>query len=97
MTNEFNWEKFYNLSDEQENEVVENLIDKNSNLTKIFNMIYSYAGIDGAHHKDWLLDQIMRSITGDNYEEFVKFYERPLSVNGLEDGDYCQWDAGIAP
>lgn len=97
MMEKFNWEEFHDLDEKQENEAIKNLIDKEADLTEVFNLIYSYAGIDGAHHKDWLFDQIMRTITGDNYEEFVKFYERPLSVNGLEEGDYCQWDAGTAP
>ncbi len=26
--------------------------------------IMQYGGIDGAHHKDWVLDQVVRALTG---------------------------------
>lgn len=44
--------------------------------------------IDGSHHKTWVIDQIVRALTGDNYEAWVTEYE--------ENGEY-EWDRGIAP
>lgn len=53
-----------------------------------------YAGFDGAHHKDWVIDQMVRALTGcpefvrrgksDEYRDFVVRY----------DGE---WEEGIAP
>jgi hypothetical protein len=49
---------------------------------------------DGAHHKMWVIDQIVRIITGDDYEAWVTWFR------GEEDeyGDFeYSWDEGIAP
>lgn len=40
--------------------------------------------IDGAHHKTWIIDQMVRALTGNGYKAFVQAY----------DGE---WDEGIAP
>ncbi|RKY70131.1 MAG: hypothetical protein DRP97_04260 [Candidatus Latescibacterota bacterium] len=59
---------------------------------KILDEIDSYGGIDGAHHKQWLIDRVVRIITGDKYDEWV---------TGYEDGKYgpetYSWDTGCAP
>lgn len=34
---------------------------------KILQLIKKYGSIDGAHHKQWVLDQIVRIITVDDY------------------------------
>jgi len=55
-------------------------------------LIDRYGGIDGGHHKQWLLDQIAREITGDNYDDWVREYQSG------EDGPMTYvWDTGIAP
>lgn len=56
------------------------------------------AGFDGAHHKDWVIDQVVRKLTGDKYEDFVKAYETPIVYSDAP-GDYAQqeWLEGIAP
>lgn len=46
-------------------------------------LIDNYGWIDGAHHKQWIIDQIARIVKGDKYDEWVK-----------DGGD---WDEGIAP
>jgi hypothetical protein len=46
--------------------------------------------IDGDHHKQWVIDQMLRAILGDNgYKEWVQ------KMNS--DPDYEPWDVGIAP
>ena len=53
--------------------------------------INEYGGIDGAHHKQWVLDQVVR-VLADNYNEWVKNH------NAGEDGtNTYSWDEGIAP
>jgi len=51
-----------------------------------------YGGIDGSHHKDWLIDQMVRILAGDRYEEIVA--EAKAGEDGPETYD---WDEGIAP
>lgn len=54
--------------------------------------IYRYAGIDGEHHKQWLLDQVVRELTGENYAQWIAEWEAG------EDGPKTyEWDEGIAP
>lgn len=55
-------------------------------------LMFNYSQFDGEHHKLWVIDQVVRTLTGDNYEEFVKFYEH----DDVLDEDY-DWDTGIAP
>lgn len=55
-------------------------------------LVFNYSYIEGDHHKQWLFDQIVRALTGEKYEEFVKYYE----TDGLTDEEY-EWDTGIAP
>ena len=51
-----------------------------------------FGGTDGAHHKTWVIDQMVRALTGNNYEFWVK------EVCAGEDGpDTYSWDKGIAP
>jgi hypothetical protein len=48
--------------------------------------------IDGGHHKAWVVDQMVRALTGDGYAEWV----RQLKAGG--DGpDTYDWDEGIPP
>lgn len=44
---------------------------------------------DGAHHKQWLLDQVVRLLAGDKYADWVRDF------NAGEDGpDTYTWDTG---
>ena len=40
-----------------------------------------YGHVDGAHHKQWIIDQMLQRLLGDDYQEFV--------------GE--GWDTGVAP
>ena len=60
------------------------------NFRKIRQLIEKYGYIDGSHHKQWLIDQILR-LTFNNMEEYEDWL-----------GDYyneteSSWDTGIAP
>ncbi len=33
-------------------------------IKKALDIICTYGGIDGAHHKDWIIDQVTRALTG---------------------------------
>ena len=51
-----------------------------------------FGGIDGAHHKAWVIDQMCRVLAADSYDEFV------ADVKNGEDGpETYEWDEGNAP
>lgn len=62
--------------------------ENDSKISKTINLIEEYGWIDGDHHKTWVIDQILRILFGDYYNDWVENYE--------EDGEYT-WDTGIAP
>lgn len=59
---------------------------------KVLDLIFEYGQIDGVHHKMWVIDQIVRILTKDKYNEWIKNY-----VYDEETGDIYDWDKGIAP
>ena len=53
---------------------------------------FRYGGIDGAHHKTWVIDQMVRILAAGQYDQIVA-----EACEG-EDGPYTyDWDQGIAP
>jgi hypothetical protein len=54
--------------------------------------IAEYGGCDGAHHKTWVIDQMVRVLTGDDYEKWVAQYQ-----DGEDGPETYEWDEGIAP
>jgi len=40
-------------------------------IKEALGLIDQYGGIDGEHHKIWVLDQVVRRLTGANYAEWV--------------------------
>ncbi len=63
--------------------------DAQNKLDRIETMILSYGEIDGAHHKMWVLDQVMRIVWGDEYDAKMADFN--------SDPGYDNWDTGIAP
>ncbi len=64
----------------------------NKRMSTALNLIVRYGGIDGAHHKQWVLDQVLRVLSGEKYDELVAY------ANDGEDGPATyEWDEGIAP
>jgi hypothetical protein len=64
---------------------------KQSKVQKALNLIHECGGIDGAHHKQWCLDQVVR-ILSDDYEQWVKDQKY-----GEDGADTYNWDEGIPP
>ena len=61
-------------------------------LREALDLIERYGGIDGGHHKQWVLDQVARALLDDGYEDWV------AEMKDGEDGsDTYDWDEGIAP
>ena len=58
-------------------------------IEKALGLILNYGGIDGGHHKQWVLNEVVKSLcTLEEYTAWLAVYE--------EDGEY-EWDLGIAP
>ncbi len=62
-------------------------------INNALQIISQYGGIDGGHHKQWVLDQVVR-ILADDYEEWVKI---PKGWDEKENDYMYDWDEGIAP
>lgn len=61
-------------------------------IDEALSLIFQYGGIDGSHHKAWVLDQVVRALTGDGYEAWV------ANARDGEDGpETYDYDEGIAP
>lgn len=63
-------------------------------IEKALKIAWQYAQIDGAHHKAWTIDQMVRALCGtkEEYNNWVEAYETPVGYD-----EYYEWDCGIAP
>ena len=66
--------------------------EKDKQIKKALDLIFEYGQIDGGHHKAWVIDQIVRILIKDKYDEWVKNY-----IYDEETGDTYTWDKGIVP
>jgi hypothetical protein len=55
-----------------------------------------YGGIDGAHHKQWVISQMVRALLGSD-QEYGKWLEEQKEEPEDEDWGAYEWDEGIAP
>lgn len=53
-----------------------------------------YAGFDGGHHKQWVLDRVVRDLTGSEpkYKEWIEKWE-----DGEDGPQTYNWDHGTPP
>ena len=51
-----------------------------------------YGGVDGAHHKAWVIDQMVRALSGTKYREVIAY-----ACAGEDGPDTYEWDEGVAP
>ena len=66
--------------------------DQDEKIKYAIRIAVKYGGIDGAHHKDWVIDQMVRVLAGDKYDQVVS------DACAGEDGpDTYSWNCGIAP
>lgn len=61
-------------------------------INKALAIAFRNGGTDGAHHKAWVIDQMVRALTGIGYAEWVR--ERKSGEDGPDTYD---WDEGIPP
>lgn len=63
-------------------------------IKKALELINEYGGIEGDHHKAWVLDQLVRILTGydKGYNIWIKEHN-----NGIYGKNTYDWDVGIPP
>lgn len=70
-------------------------MDPEARIQAALDIAMRYGGIDGLHHKTWVLDQIVRALTQEQYPEWVAEHNR--GEDGEEGPDIYSWDEGIPP
>lgn len=68
--------------------------DNRESIEEALEIAMEYGAIDGAHHKMWVIDQMVRSLCQEGehpewYAEWVEEHNRKATV--------FDWDEGIAP
>ena len=71
---------------------IDEINELQSRISKAKTLIEYYGGIDGGHHKQWVIDQVMRELLADDYDDWVKDM-----CDGDEGENTYDWDEGIAP
>lgn len=61
-------------------------------IEKAIDIAVKYGGIDGDHHKAWVIDQMVRILSGEKYDNIVK-----EACCGEDGPKTYSWDVGIAP
>lgn len=73
------------------------VIDTNEKINKALEIAWRFSQIDGAHHKAWTIDQIVRALCGneETYRLWIGEYTKPFLNHG--ELDYYSWDEGVTP
>lgn len=61
-------------------------------IDEAIELAVKYGGIDGAHHKQWVIDQMVRALAGDRYDAIVA-----EACNGEDGPNTYDWDTGTPP
>ncbi len=63
-------------------------------IDKALELILRYGGIDGSHHKDWVIDQTVRILLGTK-KEYNKWVKK--ACDGEDGPNTYDWEVGIPP
>jgi len=61
-------------------------------IKKALDLAIRYGSIGGSHHKDWVIDQMVRALAGDRYAGLV----RDAKAGGAGPNTYA-WSEGTPP
>ena len=64
----------------------------NDRIAAALDVANRYGNIDGEHHKMWVIDQMVRRLTGDDYQAWITAHK-----DGEDGPETYGWDIGIAP
>ena len=65
--------------------------DASERIAKCLNIAHG-GSIDGAHHKMWVIDQMVRALTGPRYDVWLAEHKA-----GEDGPETYGWNEGIAP
>lgn len=88
LTGEQNVWKAIDKLHESRRQAIEDVAER---IEKAILLIKNYGGIDGGHHKQWVLDQVIKALV-DDYNKWITEYE-----DGEDGTKTYKWDVGIAP
>jgi hypothetical protein len=60
--------------------------DPQSAIADALALIVSFGQIGGDHHNAWTIDQVVRKLTGENYQRFIDFHDLS-EIEGLNLSD----------
>jgi hypothetical protein len=66
-------------------------------LTNIMVLVSNYGTFDGSHHKQWVLDQVLRIALGDKYNAYIKEQTKPVWNEETLEWETYGWDTGCPP
>lgn len=66
--------------------------DINNNKEAAINIAVRFGGFEQAHHKAWVIDQMVRALAGVDYDQIVKD-----TCHGEDGADTYTWNKGITP
>ena len=69
-----------------------NYLNDEQKIKEALMLALRYGGIDGDHHKAWVIDQMVRMLTGDSYGQWVA-----AAKHGEDGPETYSWNEGIAP
>ena len=61
-------------------------------ISEAVKMAVRYGQVDGTHHKAWVIDQMVRILCGNDYEQTIRD-----SYDSEYGSETYGWDEGIAP
>lgn len=64
----------------------------NERIKRCIDLGFEYGGIQGDHHRAWVIDQMLRILCAQSYEFRVREH-----CNGEDGPNTYEWDEGIAP
>lgn len=73
------------------------MTEEQTRIKKALDIAFNYGQVEGAHHKAWVIDQIVRALTGcamestgEDSKEYAKFIREYCG----DDTEY-EWDTGL--
>ena len=72
----------------------EEITSDDERITKAIDIALGYGTTDGGFHKMWVIDQMIRTLAGKNYEKVIEDFESETDENGDQAYEWCK---GVAP
>ena len=67
-------------------------VSEKERINEAIELAVRYGGFDGDHHKAWVIDQMVRVLAGERYEQIVQ-----EACDGEDGPDSYSWETGVAP